>query len=320
MKIQKKYFEKLNSMPAPGDGCHPALLGAANLGLMVGIPPEIIFADIRASIPYGKRNVSDNEIHDAINRAIIDNVALPNSQQYRRCVKPKAIIKDGVSALRRIIDQAKIYEEADLWEMSPIKIDWPPEEDTVHFLEAMFEPDDSLFLGERLESGIVGRNIRTSKDWVLYFQSGGNTAPFIIVNPLTGEAALKKKGEGVTYRGDGNIKLFRYCLVEFDNLTREEQIRFWSAARLPVACLIDSGGKSIHAWIDVQKRAKVETLEQWHAVIKMHLYDSLLAPLGTDKACSNPARLSRLPGHYRAEKENYQRILWLSGREGRFIG
>jgi len=97
-----------------------------------------------------------------------------------------------------------------------------------------------------------------------------------------------------------------------------EQLKFWSSAKLPVVALIHSGGKSIHAWIDVQKRAKVECAEDWQTHIRGYLHDRLLAPLGVDAACSNPARLSRLPGHYREEKGQYQRLLWLSA-EGRHI-
>jgi len=312
MTIQGKYSEKLHNIPAPGNGCHPSLLGAANCGIMAGIPPEEIFSNIRASIPYGKRKISDNEINDAINRAIKDNVTLSNGQRYKRYLKqkPKPMIKDGAATLRRIIDQSKIHEEVDLWEMSPIRIDWPPEDDTVLFLSVMFEPLDFLFIGERLEPGIIGRNIRTAKDWIDYFQTGGKTAPFIIVNPLTGEAAPKKTGDGESFRGDGNIKSFRYCLVEFDNLTREEQIRFWTSkevSELPIAALVDSGGKSIHGWI---RTSNINSLNDWQREIRGKLYEQGLIPLGVDSACSNPSRLSRLPGHLR--DNNYQRILWLN--------
>lgn len=312
MVIHGKYIEKLNSMPTPGQGCHPSLLGVANYGVMAGIPPEEIFTHIRASIPYGKRKISDNEINDAINRAIKDNVTLPNGQKYKRYFKPKTkpLIKNGEATLRQIIEQSNIYDEVDLWEMSPISIDWPPEDDAVQFLSVMFEPSEFLFIGERLELGIIGRNIRTAKDWIDYFQSGGKTAPFIMVNPLTGEAAPKKTGDGESFRGDGNIKSFRYCLVEFDNLTREEQIRFWTSkevSELPIAALVDSGGKSIHGWI---RTPNINSINDWQREIRSKLYEQGLIPLGVDSACSNPSRLSRLPGHLR--DNNYQRILWLN--------
>lgn len=344
MTIHGKYIEKLNSMPAPGTGCHPSLLSAANLGVLADIPPEEIFSEIRGSIPAGKRKVSDKEINEAIIRAAKDNcnITLPNGERYRRYIPPKskAIIKDSKATLQRILEQSNISEEVDLWEKSPIRIDWTPEDDKINFLLAMFEPSDLLFIGERLEPGIIGQNIRTAAAWIKFFQiehnisidvhrgeqiperhlrplskikdpeqqPGGKTAPFIIINPLTGKPAPKKDGDGETFRGDNNINSFRYCLVEFDNLTIEEQIRFWTAAKLPIMALVDSGGKSIHGWI---KLSNINSISDWQREIKQKLYDQYLIPLGVDPACSNPARLSRLPGHLR-EKGKYQKILWLN--------
>jgi hypothetical protein len=171
---------------------------------------------------------------------------------------------------------------------------------------------------KRYQSGIPGDTIRTVSEWIKFFQDGGETGPHIIINPLDGIPRPKKDGGGDTLRGDANVKTPRYCMVEFDNLPREDQIRFWSAAKLPIVALIDTGGKSIHAWLEVSKLAKVSTLSDWQTHIKARLYDRLLIPLGVDAACSNPARLSRLPGHFRAEKQSMQRLLWLSP-EGRTV-
>lgn len=175
-------------------------------------------------------------------------------------------------------------------------------------LQTLFKPDDKVFIGDRHESD----TIKTATEWITFFSNGGITAPFIIINPLNGIPSPTKSGDKMTLRGDANVATPRHCLGEFDNLSKEDQIRFWCAIKLPIVALIDSGGKSIHAWIDVQKLPNVETLEQWQSEIKNRLYDRILIPMGIDAACSNPARLSRLPGHYRTEKQAWQRLLWLS--------
>lgn len=304
-----KYRERLQMIPAPGGGgCHAAILGISNLGVMAGIRPEAIFQDLRHSIPQGTRRISDREITDAINKSLSEH----SGSTFTPRPRPAPIVKDGKTALQKISDQGKISDEADLWEASPIRLWGDPQDDPALLLENLYDPDDLIFIGERYQAGIVGKTIRTAEEWINRFRAGGKTAPHIILNPLTGSTTMKKTGDGETLRGDGNIKTFRFCVVEFDNLRREDQIRFWSAVKLPIVALIDSGGKSIHAWLDVQKLAVIETSEQWLSKIKQHLYDRLLTPLGVDSACSNPARLSRLPGHYRKEKEAYQRLLWLS--------
>ena len=298
---EQAYAEPL---PPPGLGYHTDLMRKANYAAILGMNPEDAFADLRQRTPMGNRPIPDREITDALRKAygeLSSGSFIPRPQ-------PKPIVSDGEKALRRIIAQATVTDEADLWEASPIRLMGEPTHDTSLFLETMFSPDDLVFIGGKYDIDTIKRR----NDWI-------NTrcdAPYIIINPLSGHLAATKNGDGQTYRGDHNVTAFRYCLVEFDNLSREDQIRFWSSATLSIKALIDTGGKSIHAWLDVVKLATVNTLEQWDTHIRQYLYEEILKPLGVDGACSNPARLSRLPGHYRTEKSKYQRLLWLSP-EGR---
>jgi len=190
--------------------------------------------------------------------------------------------------------------------------------DAILLLETLYRPEDLLWVGDRNEPGSIGDTVRTAGEWIAIFRNGGATAPHIIPNPLTGTPAPTKAGDKISLRGDSNVATYRFCMVEFDNLNKVDQIRFWSAIKLPIVCLIDSGGKSIHAWLEVSKLAQVERSGEWEEHVKCSLYNEILMPLGVDTACSNPARLSRLPGHYRSEKQAWQRLLWLSP-EGRPI-
>jgi hypothetical protein len=303
-----RYRVALQSIPAPGGaGCHPALLGVANLGTFANLDPEQIFNDIQQAIPTGGRRVPNNEIFKTIQKAFGDH----QGGTFTPRPRSKPVVNNGRAALRKIIDQSEIDDEVDLWESSPIRLLNDPAADTVLLLDTLFKPNDLIFIGDRHDRGIVGRTIRTAADWIDYYQDDGATAPFIIINPLSGESAPTKGGDKTTRRGDLCVKDFKYCLVEFDNLSHEDQIKFWAAVKLPIVVLLDSGNKSIHGWIDVQSLAKVETQEEWQSEIKVRLYDRILRPLGVDTTCSNPARLSRLPGHWR-DKGAMQKILWLS--------
>jgi len=309
---EQRYREALRQIPPPGCGCHTFLLSVANLGTIAGIITQDIFGDIRQSIPEGSRRISDREIMDAINKALQDY----QGRTFTPKPKPDPVAKDGKAALRGIINQSNITDEADVWEKSPIRLWGKPQDDTIQFHLTHFEPNDYIFIGDQYDNGMLGDTIRTRDEWITYFQNGGITKPFIIINPLSGFPAPTKAGDDETYRGDNNVAVYRHCLVEFDNLPREDQLRFWTAAKLPILALIDSGGKSIHAWLDVQKLTPVSTAEEWESNIKNRLYDRILTPMGVDSACSNPARLSRLPGHFREEKGAWQRLLWLAP-EGR---
>ena len=303
-----RYREALGSIPPPGAGCHPVLLSVANLGVLAKIDPQQILSDIRQAVPTGARRIPDREIEQAITKAMQDHTGGAFTPRPR----PAPIVQDGAAALRAIIAQGKITTEVDLWECSPVRLLGVPQDDPALLLSTLYKPDDLLWVGDRIDAGILGNTIRPAGEWVTYFRNGGQTAPHIILNPLTGISAPKKTGDGGTLRGDGNLATYKYCLIEFDGLDRESQIKFWSAAKLPIVCLIDSGGKSIHTWLEVSRLAEVATADQWDAQIKRRLYDAILTPMGADPACANPARLSRLPGHYRTERKAYQRLLWLS--------
>jgi len=306
-----RFNEALSSFPPPGmgDGCNLRILGAANHGVHAGLDPDEIFRRIREAVPAGRRRVSDGEIIRAVNKAMADH----RRGSWTPAPRPTPVVRDGETALRNIIAAGSISEEVDLWESSPIRLWEEPQHDPVVLLKALYEPGDFIFIGERYDEGIPGKTVRTRDEWLSHFQAGGKTAPHFIVNPLTGRPAPTRDGERETLRGDGCVAAFRYALVEFDDLSREDQIRFWTAIRLPIVALIDTGGKSIHGILDVKKIAQVETLEAWTTNIRGRLYDQILKPLGVDMACSNPARLSRLPGHFREEKGRWQKVLWLKG-------
>ena len=101
-------------------------------------------------------------------------------------------------------------------------------------------------------------------------------------------------------------------------MAREDQEAFWFTVicdkLMPVAALIDSGGKSIHAWL----RVDLPDRDAWDKLVRHELYgeQGRLTRLGADRACCNPARLSRLPGHYRRDTADdpgrWQRLLYLN--------
>lgn len=309
-----RFNDALSSLPPPGMGneCNLRILGVANHGVHAGLEPDEIFRKIRAAVPGGRRRVTDGEIIRAVDKALRDH----RRGSWTPAPRPAPVIRDGETALRTIIETGPVSEEVDLWESSPIRLWDEPQHDPAALLKALYEPCDTIFIGERHDAGVIGKTVRTRDEWLAHFQAGGETAPHFIINPLTGRPAPTRDGERETLRGDGCVSVFRFALVEFDHLTRQDQIRFWTAIRLPIVALVDSGGKSIHGILDVQKIAPVKTLEEWTINIRGRLYDQILKPLGVDMACSNPARLSRLPGHFREEKRTYQRIIWLSQGDG----
>jgi hypothetical protein len=307
--IQTKYYDRLSCIPPPGvgNGCHLDILGIANLGVLSGLDADTIHQDLKQNIPTGKRRVTDTEIQDAIKKAFTD-CKKETPPTFPRKEKPKF---DGKKVMERIISGGVVADEVSLWESSPVRLDWPRDEDAIRFLEALFLPEDLLFIGNQYDKGTPGESIRSCREWMEYFKSGKTAGPFICINPLSGLIANSKTGNP-SFRCDAAVKTFRFCLVEFDNLTKDEQVNFWAKIKLPAKALVDTGGKSIHAWLDVSRLSSVSNLDQWQTQIKQRLYDNILKNFGVDGACSNPSRLSRMPGIMRPGNEKYQSLMWLS--------
>lgn len=113
-------------------------------------------------------------------------------------------------------------------------------------------------------------------------------------------------GSGVT---DANITAFRFALIEFDGLPVELQLPLLARLPLPVAVVLKTAGRSIHAWV----RLDAKTADEYRNTISRML--AVLAPLGVDPKNKNPSRLSRLPGAIRtvgAIGDGQQRLLFLN--------
>lgn len=105
-------------------------------------------------------------------------------------------------------------------------------------------------------------------------------------------------GNGVT---NENVTDFRYALVESDSMSIDEQNAVIRELELPVACLVHSGGKSLHAIVKIEAadykeyRKRVDYL---YNVCKKN-------GLEIDTQNRNPSRLSRMPGVIRNGKKQF---------------
>ena len=104
---------------------------------------------------------------------------------------------------------------------------------------------------------------------------------WIRFNPLDGTGA-----------SDRNVTAFRYALVESDVIPIQEQLAAYQRLELPIACLVSSGGKSVHAIVHIDAPDESEYRKR-----VLFLYSFLIGHgLIVDQANKNPSRLSRMPG------------------------
>lgn len=103
-------------------------------------------------------------------------------------------------------------------------------------------------------------------------------------------------GNGVK---DANITDYRFALVESDNCDVDKQNAIIRELELPVAALVYSGGKSVHAIVRVDAADYTEYRKRVD-----YLYDVCKKNgLEPDRQNRNPSRLSRMPGVIRNGKK-----------------
>lgn len=105
-------------------------------------------------------------------------------------------------------------------------------------------------------------------------------------------------GKGVK---NENVTDYRYALVESDCMALEEQNAIIRELELPVAVLVYSGGKSVHAIVKIdaanydEYRKRIDYL---YNVCRKNGFE-------IDKQNRNPSRLSRMPGVIRNGKKQF---------------
>ncbi|MFR4357574.1 MAG: AAA family ATPase, partial [Clostridia bacterium] len=113
---------------------------------------------------------------------------------------------------------------------------------------------------------------------------------WIRFNPLDGRGV---KNENVTD--------YRFALVESDNMEIEEQNAIIRELDLPVACLVYSGKKSLHAIVKVDARSYEEYRKRVDYLYEVCRKNGLKI----DSQNRNPSRLSRMPGIIRNGRKQF---------------
>ena len=102
-------------------------------------------------------------------------------------------------------------------------------------------------------------------------------------------------------RSNSNVTAWRYALVESDSVSVDDQWRLLHTLKLPIAIVVNSGGKSLHAIVRIDAKDADEYNQRVDALYK-YCSDH---DFPIDKANKNSARLSRLPGVQRGENKQY---------------
>ena len=185
---------------------------------------------------------------------------------------------------------------------------WDPQKELITYLETLFEASETVgFVTHSFEKD--GKHMpskgvydKTAGQLIQELYRYGDDIGYAIgdykreagawirFNPLDGKGV---KNENVTD--------YRYALVESDDMEIEKQNAVIRELELPVACLVHSGGKSLHAVVRVDAANYQEYRNRVDYLYKVCEKNGLMI----DTQNRNPSRLSRMPGVMRGDKKQF---------------
>lgn len=189
---------------------------------------------------------------------------------------------------------------------------WDPTHEIVRYLETLFEAGENVGyvtqswekIDEKGTRWLPSRGSwdRTSGQLIeaLNKCDGDIGAVFGDYNPNAGAWIRFNPMDGKGCKNE-NVTDFRYALVESDDMELEKQNALIRELELPVAALVFSGKKSLHAIVRVEASDLKEyknRVEYLYSICKKN-------GLKLDTQNKNPSRLSRMPGIMRNGKKQF---------------
>jgi len=224
--------------PKAGDGVHAWLFKLARQ-LHAHRTPEEATELLSAAVEGCGRIVPHREIIDAVEASM---ACAWQPGQHRSKTTGKT--SGGWPVVNTKAREAAITKEpavrlADLWEASPWRCDEGT--DAEHYLDILFPGNPLLCLGRDMS------NFRTAPR--VNFRGNAAANSLIVPSPMTSIWGLTKTGQRSmhTLASTGPR---RYLVTEFDNATFDEQAAIIDhlSEYAPLAMVLSSGGKSLHAW------------------------------------------------------------------------
>ena len=180
--------------------------------------------------------------------------------------------------------------------------------DILTYLTTLFEPEEyvgyvvnTFALPDGKQSPTMGNYSRTVQQIIdgingttqlenVFGSFNKEMGAWIRFNPID--------GKGVK---NNNVTAFRYMLLESDNMSLGKQKAILEQLELPIAAMVFSGGKSIHAIVKVDAYSYEEYRKRVDFIYSIAQKNGFKP----DKKNRNPSRLSRMPGVMRDGKPQF---------------
>jgi regulatory protein RepA len=186
---------------------------------------------------------------------------------------------------------------------------WNPVKEITTYLETLFEASENVGYVVSTWQNDDGKHLPTKGNWdrtageliQAFNQSDGDIGAILgDYNPEAGAWIRFNPLDGKGVKNE-NVTEFRYALVESDTMDLAKQNAILRELELPIAVLVYSGKKSLHAIVKVD----AANYDEYRKRVD-YLYDVCKKNgLNIDSQNRNPSRLSRMPGVERNGKKQF---------------
>ena len=187
---------------------------------------------------------------------------------------------------------------------------WDPAGQLIQYLETLFEPGENVGYVVKSWENEKGKYVpqdrgnwdRTAGQLIEALSKCGGDIGSVIgdYDPEGGAWIRFNPLDGKGVRNE-NVSDFRYALVESDGMEIEKQNAILRELELPIAALVHSGRKSLHAIVRIDAADYAEYRKRVD-----YLYDVCQKNgIKVDTQNRNPSRLSRMPGVERAGRKQF---------------
>lgn len=185
---------------------------------------------------------------------------------------------------------------------------WDPAAQLIRYLELLFEASETVgYVTESWEKD--GKYLPTSGH---YDRTAGKLIETLgkcdgdigaVIGDCKPEAGAWIRFNPLDGKGvkNENVTEYRYALVESDSMDIEQQYAIITALELPVAVLVHSGKKSLHAIVHID----AGNYEEYRKRVDYLYATCQKNGLKIDSQNRNPSRLSRMPGIERNGRKQY---------------
>ncbi len=186
---------------------------------------------------------------------------------------------------------------------------WEPEKQIITYLETLFEPSENVgYVTECWQNDDgkwlpkAGSYDRTAGELIRLLSSCNGDIGAVLgdYNKEAGAWIRFNPLDGNGVKND-NVTEYRYALVESDSMDVNKQNAIMRELELPIAALVYSGKKSLHAIV----RIDAANYDEYRKRVDYLYMICQKNGLQIDKQNRNPSRLSRMPGIERNGNRQY---------------